>query len=373
MNPGDPVWVGTPEGVYAPLPGPRRSEAVVVGCGAAGLAALGRLHERGVQAMGLDAGRVGGGASGRNGGLLLAGAATFHHDTVARHGRARAAAIHALTLDELQRLATRHPRSVHRTGSVRLAVGAHELEDCDAHMEALRADGFPAEAYRGPEGRGILLPDDGVFQPWERCAAEAARLTADGVTIHEDTAVTAIVEGQVQTRHGAVQTDLVVVAVDGGSETVLPEIGDRVRTARAQMLATAPAGTGPLRGVYARYGYDYWRRTGDGRIALGGCRDRGGQAEWTNEAIPSAAVQSELERLLRTRFGEDIPITNRWAGLIGFTADRLPLIAEVRPQVVTCAGYSGTGNLIGPLAGRAVVDLALDGRSEVAATLTGAR
>jgi gamma-glutamylputrescine oxidase len=52
----------------------------------------------------------------------------------------------------------------------------------------------------------------------------------------------------------------VVVAVDGCLEDLMPELKGRVRTARLQMLATAPAPevkfTLP---VYRRYGYDYWQ------------------------------------------------------------------------------------------------------------------
>ena len=31
------------------------------------------------------------------------------------------------------------------------------------------ADGFTAEAYDGPEGRGIMIPTDAVFHPIRRC------------------------------------------------------------------------------------------------------------------------------------------------------------------------------------------------------------
>ena len=37
-----------------------------------------------------------------------------------------------------------------------------------------------------------------------------------------------------------------------------------------------------------------------------------------------------------------------------------PLCTEVLPHVVACGGYNGVGNLVGPVAARAAVALALD-------------
>ena len=45
---------------------------------------------------------------------------------------------------------------------------------------------------------------------------------------------------RVVTPHGSVVARRVIVAVDGHLERLLPELGGRVRTARLQMLATAP-------------------------------------------------------------------------------------------------------------------------------------
>jgi gamma-glutamylputrescine oxidase len=150
----------------------------------------------------------------------------------------------------------------------------------------------------------------------------------------------------------------------------VPELAGRVRTARAQMLATTPASRRLGRPVYARWGYDYWQQLPDGRVALGGARDRGGDAEWIDEAVPTAAVQSELDRLLEG-LGIDGGVTHRWAGTIAFAEERLPVVEEVRPGVVACGAYSGTGNLLGPLAGRAAVEIAVDGASDLADVLSG--
>jgi glycine/D-amino acid oxidase-like deaminating enzyme len=152
----------------------------------------------------------------------------------------------------------------------------------------------------------------------------------------------------------------VIVAVDGALPQVLPELAARVRTARLQMLATEPAPDIEIpRPVYARYGFEYWQQLPDGRVALGGFRDLGGAAEWTDSTDVTPLIQSALERHLRAVVGTHAPITRRWAASVGYTEDGLPILEEVRPGVWAVGGYSGTGNVIGALCGRAAARLAV--------------
>jgi glycine/D-amino acid oxidase-like deaminating enzyme len=43
----------------------------------------------------------------------------------------------------------------------------------------------------------------------------------------------------------------------------------------------------------------------------------------------------------------------RWAALVGYSDSGLPVLEEVRPGVWACGAYSGTGNVLGALCGRA--------------------
>jgi glycine/D-amino acid oxidase-like deaminating enzyme len=275
---------------------------------------------------------------------------------VAALGRERAAAVYQLTLAEIEGVPTARP-----VGSVRVGDSAEELADCEAMLAALRADGFEAEWYEGPEGSGVLMPGDGAFDPLARCRVAAEAVSrAGGVRLFEHSPAVEVGAGRVVTAGGEVACGAVVVAVDGGLERVLPELAGRVRTARLQMLATAPVGRSVApRPVYARWGYDYWHQRPDGVVALGGCRDRFVEDEWTVVAEPTEPVQRCLDRLLRERVGVDAAVTHRWAGCAGFTVDRMPVCEEVRPGVVACGGYCGTGNVLGVLCGRAAVRLAL--------------
>lgn len=349
-----------------PLDGPTTADAAVVGLGASGLSAVERLLDRGLDVVAIDAEGVAAGAAGRNGGLLLAGLALFHHEAVAAIGAERATAAYRLTLAELDRMAERWPSHVRRTGSLRIAASSGEVADCEAHAVALRRDGIAAEPYDGPEGVGLLLPDDAVLQPLARCTEHARELADRGARLHGATAATAIGPGRVDTPAGPIEADVVVICIDGGLERVAPSLAGRVRSTRLQMLSTVPTEEVRIpRPVYHRWGYDYWQQLPDGRLAVGGGRDLAVDAEWDAPAEPSDAIQAHLDRLLREVIGTTAAVTRRWAGTVAYTEDRMPVVEILQPGVAVAGGYSGHGNLLGPLCGRAAVDLLADGASPI--------
>jgi glycine/D-amino acid oxidase-like deaminating enzyme len=350
---GRPVWDVGPAPDLPRLEGTVDADICVVGLGGSGLACVGELVRLGAQVVGVEAGRVGGGAAGRNGGFLLAGLAPFYHDAVARYGRERARELYRLTLEELDHIEAETPSLIARTGSLRIAESDEELADCDRQLDAMRADALPIERYEGAEGVGLLVPGDGTFQPLARCRALATRAAATGAHLFERSPVRHVDASGVRSERGFVRAAQVVVAVDGCLERLLPELASRVRTARLQMLATEPTTEVRFtRPVYARWGYDYWQQRPDGAIALGGARDVAGESEWTSNATPTEVVQQALERRLREQLGVHAAISHRWAASVGYTEDGLPVIAEVRPGVWAVGGYSGTGNVIGALLGR---------------------
>ncbi|MCS7068217.1 MAG: FAD-binding oxidoreductase [Meiothermus sp.] len=356
-----PVW---DDGSWSGLPrleGDLEAEFCVIGLGGSGLSAIQELLRLGHTVVGLDAGWVAGGAAGRNGGFLLAGLAKFYHQTVLEQGRDLARRLYQATLEQIARMMSETPQAIRQVGSLRIAATAEELDDCQAHLEALQADGFAAEPYEGPEGRGLLIPTDAAFNPLLRCRMLARQALERGARLFEHSPALCISGQEVQTPLGRVRCRQVLVAVDGRLEQLLPELQSRVRTARLQMLATAPVERRFPRPVYRRWGYDYWQQLPDGRIALGGMRDAGGEAEWTTEAEPTQAVQACLEQLLSQQRIE-APITHRWAASVAYTPTGLPIAEEVRPGVWAIGAYSGTGNVVGALLGREVAWVLHGGR-----------
>ncbi len=357
--PNVPAWERHPRPAFAPLDGDAGCDVAVVGLGGSGLACVRELARLGASVIGVDAGRVAGGAAGRNGGFLLGGMAPFHHDLAARIGRERATRLYRLTLDGMRDMAAETPEAVRRVGSLRVAVSDEEREDCRRQLLAMRADGLPVEAYEGPEGVGLLFPEDGVYDPVARCLSLARDAAAAGARLHERSPVTEVRARDdagrvtVVTDRGTIRCRVAVVAVDGRLARVLPELAGTVRTARLQMLASAPTAEVRLeRAVYARWGYDYWQQLPTGEVVLGGCRDVAVEEEWTEEATPTPTIQRALERTLRERVGVSAAVTHRWAASVGYTESWLPVAAEVRPGVLAVGGYSGTGNVVGMLLGR---------------------
>jgi gamma-glutamylputrescine oxidase len=362
-------WPGLPA-----LAGDRGADACVVGLGASGLAAVDALLARGLSVVGLDAGRVAAGAAGRNGGFLLGGPAVFLHDAIARWGDC-ATALYRATLAEIDTLeATLRPGILRRTGSLRLAGlpgdpvdedeqadRDAEAKDCIAHAGALRANGIAVEDYDGPLGQGIFLPDDAAVNPAARAMAIAARLE-HRAALHENTRVTRVRAGEVTTEHGTVRAPVIIVAVDGNLGRVIPKLSRRMRSARLQMLCTKPVATGRLScPVYGRWGYDYAQQGTDGRLYVGGGRDRFVKAEWTGSAAPTRQVQRHIEQVATRVAGQPVEVATRWAASVGFTPDGRPLCTQVHDGVVAVGGYNGTGNLVGPVAARAAVAYVLDG------------
>jgi len=361
----DGLWPGLP-----PLTADVTADVCVIGLGGSGLTCIAELRAMGRTVVGIDADDVAAGAAGRNGGFLLAGTADFHHDAIAAIGHDRALRIHQMTVDEIARIAEQAPGTVRYVGSLRIAESGEELDDCARQRDAMHADGIAVEDYDGPMGVGLYFPGDAAFNPMARCRAIALRAVAGGARLYGLTKALSFTSNEVITARGRIACDRVVIAVDGRLELLVPELAGIVRTARLQMLATAPTREISVPcPVYARYGFDYWQQNPTGSIALGGGRDTAMDSEWTPSAEPSDAIQHYLEEVLRKRLKVQAPITHRWAASVSYNATGLPVLAEVRPGVWAIGGYSGTGNAIGALCGRAVARLSCGEGSEFARLL----
>ena len=374
MNGGEniPVWDDAPWENLPELDRTIDADACVVGIGGSGLACVGEVLAHGGSVVGIDAGVVACGAAGRNGGFLLAGIAKFHHEVVALIGHKRATALYHLTAREIERMARQTPDAIQRCGSLRIAADDAELRDCDAQLASMRADGLYADSYVGPEGAGLIFPTDAAMQPLQRCRAVARSMVWGGAQLFENSPATGIDEHGVSTPRGRVNTSRVLVCIDGRIGKLLTELAPRIRTARLQMLATAPdTGVNFPRVVYYRHGFEYWRQLTDGSIAIGGFRDKALDEEWTESAEPTARVQGMIEGFMRARLGVKAPVTHRWAASVGYTDDGLPFAGPVRAHVWAASGYNGTGNVVGTLCGRGIAQLALDGNSPLLDVLRG--
>ena len=346
------------------------ADLVVVGLGGSGLTALLHAAERGLNVIGIDADRIAAGAAGRNGGLLLAGIADFHHNVRKDFGVERATALYQHTLDEMDRIEATTPEAVSRIGALRIGElrrgeDPAELSDTYAHRDALIADGFPVEDYEGEQGVGILIPTDGTFHPAKRAVLLANLATKAGAQIFTHSLASKIESGLVTTEQGSIKAKHVIVAVDGNLGKALPEVSDLVQPTRLQMISTAPETKLKMKyAVYVRQGWDYWQQLPDGRIAIGGGRDLALQQEATDVVEPTQIMRDYLESKLHD-IGVTAPVEHHWAAIVSYTDSGLPIVKEVQPGVWAVGAYCGTGNVVGALLARSAVDHCIDGHSQV--------
>ncbi|KGA16129.1 hypothetical protein GM51_13280 [freshwater metagenome] len=346
------------------------ADLVVVGLGGSGLTALLHAAQRGLNVIGIDSDRIAAGAAGRNGGLLLAGIADFHHNVRKDLGIQRATALYQHTLDEMDRIESTTPDAVSRIGALRIGElnrgeDAEELIDTYAHRDALLADGFPVEDYEGEQGIGILIPTDGTFHPAKRAVLLANLAQAAGAQIFTHSPAIKIESGKVTTEQGSIKAKHIVVAVDGNLGKALPEIADQVQPTRLQMISTAPETKIKMQyAVYVRQGWDYWQQLPDGRIAIGGGRDLALEQEATDIVEPTQIMRDYLERKLED-LGVTAPVEHHWAAIVSYTNTGLPMVKEVQPGVWAVGAYCGTGNVVGALLARSAVDHCIDGHSQV--------
>jgi glycine/D-amino acid oxidase-like deaminating enzyme len=353
-----PRWDDHDDLPLAPLGDDAEAEVCVVGLGGTGLSCITEALALGARSViGIDAIGVAAGAAGRNGGLLVSGTSEFHHDAVAALGRERTVAITERTVAEIDRIACE---------ALRIAASAQVLDDCERQRAQMVADGFAAQSYAGPEGDGILLPTDAVCNPLLRCRTIAVRALERGARLHGATTARTIEPGRVRTDGGTIRARHVFVCIDGNLGRLVPEVASDARTARLQMLATAPAPEVSFtRPVSTRDGYDYWQQLPDASIVLGGGRDVAADGEWTSESTPGAAVQEYLTSVLRTKLGVGAEVTHRWAAVVSYTETGLPVFRTLGDGVYVMGAYSGTGNVVGAILGRGAAQLALTGRSDL--------
>ncbi len=176
----------------------------MIGAGVAGLSCARQLARHGLDTVVLERGTVAGGASGRNGGFLLAGPAAFYPDAREKYGHERARTIYARTLEtqaEMYALAEDLGVGdvVRRVGLLRVSASEDEAEHVRRHAETLREDGFPGELFEHPVASrrpSAALPTTAcsptTTAPCTRRAG-SGRWRGDaesaGARIHEDTPV----------------------------------------------------------------------------------------------------------------------------------------------------------------------------------------
>lgn len=337
----------------------RDVDLLIVGAGLAGTSAALHARAEGLHTIIIDKADVALGASGRNAGFMITGLATYAHEAVALYGEANTLDLWQLSAETIQFwwdiIAQADGRvQADRRGSLLLAESDAEAAELYLASQQLAKMGLPSVWHaRDPLGRGycaaIEQPNDGAVNPVQLCHELLSQSGAELITNNElyglaqdgDTV-------RVQTRLATFRARYVLLCTNAYSALVHPWFEGKVVPTRAQVLVTEPLPASVIATCgYSDYGYMYYRMTFDGRFLLGGARHHYKALEDnTTEDRLNAQVQAKLDEYMARWFPDvTAPVARRWAGIMGFSVDGLPLVGTLpsMDRVGFAVGYTGHG------------------------------
>lgn len=373
-----------------PLQGTQETDIAIVGAGITGTAAALWLARAGISARLLEGRSIAAAASGRNGGFIADGTTRLYANAITSQGRdaarrawAFSVANHAYAEAFVQELEDQGWRcDYQRKGSYKLAASNEELGPILETAKLLKEDGWPTQVVQRDElpprlrkvyFGGAYFPANAEVQPVRFVTGLAHLAEQAGAVFYEESPVTNItIEDDgftLTTPQGTLHAQKLILATNAW----LPEIGKMVGAdwlahcitpTRGQIIATEPVRERILPcPCSAEEGYQYWRQLADGRLIVGGWRNYSPETEFhTYDETPYEGIQQHLDAFVHETLDlPDVKIATRWAGIMAFTPDNLPLVGQL-PGVnncYICGGYTGHGNAFAINCARLVRDLVM--------------
>jgi len=336
------------------LPGPTDADVCIIGAGFTGLWAAYYLAHAAptLKIIIIDAMHAGFGASGRNGGWLTGGFA-WNHDRYLHTSSAAAvrAMVRAMpgTVAEITRIAkdASIDANIRQTSELLVATNpaqaARLVAECktrshwgETDLQILTAADLATRVNIPKAACALLVPNVARIQPAKLATGLAGLVEQMGVTIHDQTRVTAVHPGQVATTRGPITARTILRATEGFTGQFAGQYGGHSRDILP--LNSAQIITAPLPDeVWAKIGwqcyeilgdfanaYCYCQRTDDGRIAVGG---RGIPYRFNNGIDTNGKPDDETIRRLLTILKQhfpaaaNAPIDHAWCGTLGVPRD----------------------------------------------------
>lgn len=384
-------WQSTARPPMLPTELPPVADIAIIGGGILGAATAYWLARAGAHPVLLERSTPAHGATGRNAGFMTTGPAEGYPAVIKRVGHVQARSIYQLTLENRECLreliAVEEIACDYREpGNLALALGPEQFEAAASTVDAISSDGFVAhlldrqatQALAGtalaPEvWGGIYVPETGLLHSARLVYGLLAAAQRLGARLVQAT-VTAITgestDVAIHTTTGILRTGATIVAANAWTGDLLPSLARFVVPVRGQMLAYAPIDPvfRPGMGAELSSTGEYWHQTPDGTIVLGGCRAYAqGKDVGMREARPTPEVQSALEQVLPHLFPtlRGLRVARRWAGLMAFTPDYLPIAGRV-PETTNVwlgGGFCGHGMPFAIRVGQLLAQAALAGET----------
>jgi gamma-glutamylputrescine oxidase len=359
------------------------ADVCVVGGGIAGCSTALHLAERGYRVVLLEERVVGGAASGRNGGQLLAGYGCGQGRLARLLGDADAERLWHWSVEGLalaRELIARHQIDCDwRPGHLQLALKPRHEDEIAAELEQLARYGY-AEARFVPraEARELVrsprylagLHDSaaGHVHPLNYTLGLAAAAERAGARLYEGTRALRIVDGEpsvVVTTAGEVRARYVALCGNAHLGATAPAIRPRIMPVGTYVVATEPLGAeraaaliaGDLAVTDMNWVLDYYRLSRDHRLLFGGKVSYSG---YDPDGV-TAGMRRRIEHVFPQLRG--VRVEYAWGGLLDITFNRAPDFGRVAPNVYYVQGFSGHGVVLAGLAGRLVAE-AIAGQAE---------
>jgi glycine/D-amino acid oxidase-like deaminating enzyme len=365
-----PYWRDT----AAPFAGAERAapegevDVAVIGGGFTGLSAALALAESGADVIVLEAERVAGAASGRNGGHVNNGTSVGFGGLVSRLGLDRARALYQAydaAVDTVEHIVTREQIACdfRRSGKIKLAAKRVHYEAIAREFELLHrevdpeTDLIPAARIREEIGSaafhgGLLYRKSAQMHMGRFGAGLAEAAVRHGARIFENAPVTGLRRLQgarhaVVTPRGQVVARQVLIATGPSQHGPFFHFRRRVIPIGSFIIATEPLSTAQLDAIMptrrtattTRHIGNYFRISPDNRLIFGG------RARF---ALSSPHSDQKSGRILEATLHRTFPQLGRpridycWGGIIDLTADRLPRAGEHK-GLFFAMGFSGHG------------------------------
>ena len=393
--PSDPGPAGWNRLLQEPMPAVQLEEKItadwlVIGAGFAGLAAAHRLckQAQGDKIVVLDAVRVGDGPAGRNSGFMI----DLPHDlTSADYGGGLDADLdqtqdNRLGIAHASKMATEYLLSEEAfivSGKINGAATAKGQAHNENFAKHLTAMGEPYESFDAKQMReitgssyyqeGLFTPGTAMIQPAMYIRGVAEGLGQDGVTIYEDSPVTALNNNGswvVETPHGQVSSPRVILAVNGhlNSFGYAKSRLMHVFTYASMTRALTPQeigklGGNPIWGLTPAdpVGTTVRRISGKGgdRLIIRNRFTFDPTLEVSPKRIAKIGHDHDASFLHRFPDLSNVTMEYRWGGRLCLSRNNVQIIQELEPGLFSACCQNGLGTAKGTFAGGLAADLAL--------------